>query len=80
MRNVRLKINNIDINGAGSESKKTALHIAIENDNVEIAQLLIAAQAKILPDKQQKTPEDYAKESKNDQIRSLFKTSEKLKV
>ncbi len=77
---ILLKINNIDINGAGSESKKTALHIAIENDNVEIAQLLIAAQAKILPDKQQKTPEDYAKESKNDQIRSLFKTSEKLKV
>lgn len=51
----------INMNAAGSDSKKTALHRAAENGHVEIVEFLLSSGAILTKDKHGKTPFDSAK-------------------
>ncbi len=53
-----------DVNSAGSGSKKTALHYAVQDKNLEICKLLVEAKADLTAkDFKQKTPIKYLKTS-----------------
>jgi len=52
----------VDINAAGPESGKTALHIAVEKNDLELVLFLLQRNANMnLKDKENKTPKDYVR-------------------
>jgi ankyrin repeat protein len=67
---------NLNINEAGSESGKTALHFAVIGKHIDAAKLLIQCKANTdIVDKNGKTALDYAKESGNEEMCTLFPQS-----